>query len=556
MFKGIRPKRRIPDEQPPELSDAEILRLVGASLKADAQQHLIQHEAAERHLLSRIREIAALQSYLTGQASLEDARPYLNCAQCAHILEVARRQMQSLPRGRRAQLSSPTPIDMAGGVQSHRFSATVNMWRQMRKPLLIWAALGLIAAPLLILALWRLLPAANALLRYAGPPKPILKESGLLTGKIGALLSDARGTTYLAPAREDIRAMQDAAQLVTLSLKLNNETLLAEASKAADRAGYALIEFNDERGPRVLALQEKPEAKRGRGAFFFRRDHYDGRLIIVSPHALLDDDTGRLGYECFARIPGADAFFLSGAQSSYNDQTHAENSIFNTVFAATIGPRAVCLGVHGFDEKKPGREGYPDVIISSGEVYEPYMRQLHMTLFEALKTPARAGLYDGKQFADLAGTLNRQGAMAASVNSLYAHLEFSRAARFTPALRDQLLSALTSALGDLNEETVAAYAQPGRDDAFIEFTSVSDLPTWELFYRYGNNAALVNQQQMKKLRLRAGELALLRHGDRHAVSRIYPYAGPNDRITMPGAVRRRLGVQPGAGRVQLSRLPD
>lgn len=243
--------------------------------------------------------------------------------------------------------------------------------------------------------------------------------------------------------------MQDAAQLVTLSLKLNNETLLAEASKAADRAGYALIEFNDERGPRVLALQEKPEAKRGRGAFFFRRDHYDGRLIVVSPHALLDDDTGQLGYECFARIPGADAFFLSGAQSSYNDQTHAESSIFNTVFAAAIGPRAVCLGVHGFDEKKPGRDG-----------------------------------------------------------------------------------------------------------AFIEFTTVSDLPTWELFYRYGNNAALVNQQQMKHLRLRAGTLVLLRHGDRHAVSRIYPYAGPNDRITMPGAVRRRLGVQPGANRVQLSRLPN
>lgn len=536
-----------------EPSDAEILHQVGQWLETEAGQ---RSPSDEQQLWSRVRDRIAWQAYLVGDASLEDIRSSLHCQQCARILEAFRRHYQSFGHSG-GERDAPSGERLPSATPSHHLSLRRRLSvlpRAHWKPFAMGAITCLLTVSVALLVLPWFFPNANAILRFSGQPNPLVKERGRLADKVAALLRRSKRVIYVAPSEAELRAMEEAVELVTLSLRVHNESLLAEASQAADQAGYRIVDFEDTNGLKALILEEKPDRVRGRGTFFFRRDHYDGRLIIVASHALRDVGTGWLGFECFSRIPGADAFLLSGARSDYVDEAHTRRSIFNAVFRAAMRPQAICLSLHGFDEKRPGRAEYPDVVISSGAITEPVVRQLHVALASEMEQFVRVGVYDGKHYADISGTMDQQGILTSSVNSLFAHIEFSRAVRRDPAVRARLIDALAGVLGNVDVEIISSYARPGRQTV-LTFTTVAKVPL-DLLAKYGHNAILMNRSSMERLQLRAGDPALVSSGERQAVARVYPYESPAGRLYLSGAMRRRLSIGVGSYTVRVSRLPE
>ncbi|MBN2226148.1 MAG: T9SS type A sorting domain-containing protein [candidate division Zixibacteria bacterium] len=169
----------------------------------------------------------------------------------------------------------------------------------------------------------------------------------------------------------------------------------AEAHDSALTINYRLVQFTDNASvPEQVyyILERTPESSsRYWGTFVFNPDARRRQLVIQSPHARYDRNTGYQGWRVF-KTAGARAFFVNGihrcngetatpcdgtttvctdeAQAyRYSDQPHVVNSTFQitTEEMLAVIPDMIVVQPHGFTKG----DDDPDIIMSNGTRYTP-----------------------------------------------------------------------------------------------------------------------------------------------------------------------------------------
>ena len=545
-----------------DLSDAEILRLVRDSFIEEAE---FLTKPDNRNLLAKIKTHAAIEAYLLGEATPDDVRPYLECEQCRSIVHLCREILPTLvaenqtTNDKQQKPGAFTRNKFGKNRFSQKFSLlnwreTFPSWNKMR-PAALGLATGFLVVPLALVFLWLWSPETKAIWRFGKEPISITNEKGEFGGRVEEITAFGKTGKYGAPTDRELSAIKDAADLLDIGLRTKNEALINEAAKAAVPSGYVITDYENEDGQKFLVLTEKPDARRGRGTFVFRRKSFDGKLIIVAPHAVSDEASGTVAYKTFSNLPNASAFFFSGSDTKANDDARAGKTVFNTVLTAVLKNNSICLAIHGYDENRAGREGYPPVMITSGAISAPYYQVLHAALRNEISKFTNVEIYDGKRFFDLAATNNRQTITAADAGAIYAHLEISGRLRSEASVKEKISAAIGNVLRDTSTESAVRFAQPASGDDFVSFAQIGRLPR-EVLLEHGNQTIVVSRNQLKNLKVKENELMLISSGNKRAAVHLRSTPEAEEgRVYIGGTIRRLLEIEGDTANIQITRLP-
>lgn len=201
-------------------------------------------------------------------------------------------------------------------------------------------------------------------------------------------------------------------------------------------------------------LREKPERRRGAGAYVFRTGAASDDVVQV-PHAYFDLGTGPIGVSLFlAQAGGARprAFFTNTAHRYRSrpderreddahpaDVAHSADHLFTlmTDLAARELPRLRVLQLHGFGKSElPSRKGV-ELVLSAGSRHAPaWIRAVASSLTPEFGEGLR--LYP-EQTGILGGTQNAQAKLLqAYPHARFLHLELSAPARRSLAERERI----------------------------------------------------------------------------------------------------------------------
>ncbi len=179
-------------------------------------------------------------------------------------------------------------------------------------------------------------------------------------------------------------------------------------------------------------LKENYPIQRGWGTYIFNYKTVNN-LAIETPHPLWDRYTWSMGIKVFL---GAKARWFSMAgthrysnSDSSSDMAHVTLSIFHT--AHRINANSTAVQVHGFDSSSPSYNGYPDAVISCGNIYPS---SIYYTLKDNYALQGfTAGVFSistSTQLSQLGATTNTQGKWSNSNNKKFVHIEHDQPLRF------------------------------------------------------------------------------------------------------------------------------
>jgi hypothetical protein len=231
-----------------------------------------------------------------------------------------------------------------------------------------------------------------------------------------------------------------------------NAGRLEHARALLDPLSYQLLEIHDAtpfQPATLLVLRERqlPDGTwpHGWGLYVFRADPA-AALVVQVPHPLFDVHTAEAGVTAF-RHGHAQSLFVAGTHRYANadhssDVAHDDESMFQHVTRAVVGPNSTVLQFHGFGEGSFPH--YGEVVVSDGS---PRPSAPTATVAEALRDSGFATcLYDGTGCAGLAATTNVQGRWARAIGADFLHLEVIRHLRDNTSHRNQLARLVVKAL--------------------------------------------------------------------------------------------------------------
>lgn len=256
-----------------------------------------------------------------------------------------------------------------------------------------------------------------------------------------------RGREYRVPDAVELAAAQ---RLFVRTLTGEEGESLAADWKAF---GFELRSLPAANGP-LLVLQERPEARRGRGFYLLRRSGAVG-LCWQAPHSFRDEGTGALALllmqegRAFAASWNTVPRDLDPA--GHSDLAHAEESYLTAFTRALlqVRPQLRVVQLHGFAKHKriTAAGNNADLILSGGERSpDPPLTGLGDCLQRALPLPVR--LYPS-QVRELGGTSNRIGRLLRQGGAGdFLHLEMSPDLRSLLRTEDSFRRNFAACLGD------------------------------------------------------------------------------------------------------------
>jgi len=283
------------------------------------------------------------------------------------------------------------------------------------------------------------------------------RKTELMAALVIAALAPAAQADWvqqLAAASSERHFVQPAAAEVARAQALFLRLMQGERGEVLGKAwsdlGFALV--NDtEQG--LTWLQERPEARRGRGFFVFRPDGADA---LQMPHAFNDAMTGQIGIALFRRGRfGAAAWntvprdFVADGRRVDADMAHLDDSYF-IAFARAFAqrhPQDHLYQLHGFEQENRLSDAARKAaaILSDGS-RTPAAALHRLATCIAAKTGARVLTYPedvrelGATTNTVAAALRREGFVG------FVHIEMSRPLRtdlaHSPAQQRKLLSCL------------------------------------------------------------------------------------------------------------------
>jgi hypothetical protein len=168
------------------------------------------------------------------------------------------------------------------------------------------------------------------------------------------------------------------------------------------------------------------------------------KTVIEVPHPNFDLDTEQVGVQLYRALPGS-AVLIAGAHrraaNGQADVAHNANSLFNLVATALARQRLPQIQLHGFEDSSLPGIG---VVVSGGST--PHT-PLHERIADQIKADGTVvcRAWD-HSCGHLEGTTNVQGQAAASIGSVFVHIESDNEIRTQPAQRDRLVTALATAI--------------------------------------------------------------------------------------------------------------
>jgi hypothetical protein len=217
---------------------------------------------------------------------------------------------------------------------------------------------------------------------------------------------------------------------------------------------YQFIKYHDiSSNDTVYILKENIPVHRGWGTYMFN-PKASQNLVIQSPHPVWDTKSWRLAAMTFLALD-AQWFFMAGTHryantDSSSDMAHVTRSVFHRAHQTVAADRAI--QIHGFNNDDPSYSGYPDIVISSGNVYPP---NILFTLKSNLESKGfTAGVYSlstQSSLSQLAATTNKQGQWSNANGKSFVHIEFDTPIRTDSAksvkARDALVNTFLPVAG-------------------------------------------------------------------------------------------------------------
>jgi len=202
----------------------------------------------------------------------------------------------------------------------------------------------------------------------------------------------------------------------------------------------------------VFVLRERPDNKRGGGAYLFRLGAR-APLIVQAPHTFYDEGTFPLACDLF-RESNALALFIDTAHrykaheadeegKHPADVAHATGSLFH---AATEGvlranPRITVIQLHGFSPRESGAA----IVLSNGtsaQSGEVVSRVAHLL---SAVVPGKVERFP-EEASELGATTNVQGRAVRAAGGTFLHIEMSAPLRQTLLTEAELRASVFRAL--------------------------------------------------------------------------------------------------------------
>ncbi len=258
---------------------------------------------------------------------------------------------------------------------------------------------------------------------------PLLEETRQGGTRLGA---------YVEPSDDDRRAARAAAPKLL-------------ANGGADLASFGFEEVPLEAWPGAALLREKPDRRRGGGAYVFRRGS-TSTVVVMAPHTFFDEGTLPLACELFQRTH-ARALFVNtthryksspaGPDGKHpSDVAHAPTSIFQAMAEGVVEaiPHVTVVQLHGF----ANHEVAAKAVVSSGEKRVTPLVARAAAALAAATGGAIAKYPDDTN--ELGATTNVQGAVVRRAGGRFLHVEMEDGLRrdllADAALRAKVLNAL------------------------------------------------------------------------------------------------------------------
>jgi hypothetical protein len=175
----------------------------------------------------------------------------------------------------------------------------------------------------------------------------------------------------------------------------------------------------------LYVLKENIPVQRGWGTYIFN-PHASQNLAIEAPHPVWDTKSWRLAIMSFVRLD-ARWFIMAGTHryansDSSSDMAHVTRSVFYRAHQIASTDRAI--QIHGFNNSDPSYNGYPDIVISSGNVYPPNI--LFTLKSNFISQGFSAGVYSlatQSSLSLLAATTNKEGQWSNANDKSFVHIE-------------------------------------------------------------------------------------------------------------------------------------
>jgi hypothetical protein len=238
--------------------------------------------------------------------------------------------------------------------------------------------------------------------------------------------------------------------------------------------GYEFIRFFDVASAETLLMfKESIPVGRGWGTIIFNPSGA-ADITIEVPHPVWDTKSWRLGIISFLRTHSR-WFVMAGTHryanvDSSSDMAHVTQSVFHRAHQVIATP--VSIQIHGFGKSDPVYNGYPDVVISSGQLYPS---SIYFTLQSNYEDQGfSAGVYSFSTQSTLwrlGATTNKQGQWSNANGKTFIHIEHD-----TPIRTD---SAKTAKVAGLLAATFGVSAmENGDNDVSLPDRDCSLLPNY------------------------------------------------------------------------------
>jgi hypothetical protein len=233
-------------------------------------------------------------------------------------------------------------------------------------------------------------------------------------------------------------------------IKKMKEKDFADIQSMIDPYGYQFIKYHDIiSGDTLYILKENYPVGRGWGTFIYRPTGSLDMDIEV-PHPIWDTKSWRLGMNAFLRL-GAEWFMMAGTHryansDSSSDVAHVTRSVFHRAHQVISSSRAI--QIHGFNNSDPSYDGYPDIVISSGNLYPPNI--LFVLKFKFEGKYFSSGVYSmstQSSLSKLAATTNKQGQFSNANGLSFVHIEFDTPIRTDSIKSSDAVEALLETFG-------------------------------------------------------------------------------------------------------------
>lgn len=207
--------------------------------------------------------------------------------------------------------------------------------------------------------------------------------------------------------------------------------------------GYDLTVLDDQ-----LVITERPDARRGAGAWVVRIGEARHEVFVQAPHTFSDLGSAPIALELYREL-GARALAIATVHRRETDLARDGKSSFQMATLAWLasGTTGMLVQVHGFKDETAAA----DIVLSAGEKSDPpeWLTSAKSALSKALPD-ARVALYP-VDVDVLGATTNVQGAAVRSHGARFLHMELGASlrgdVRGSKRERGELARALAAAIG-------------------------------------------------------------------------------------------------------------